>query len=81
MSKWKNVSYGCDTNPGVWDANGALTTIEENSEHPGVERVTVASYCGRDTDDCRYYRPAKGEGVYDTIAQAQRAWLRCGLAS
>ena len=45
--------------PGVYDTGtGALKTIEANPGFPGIERVTITSYCGRHEDDRRYYRLA-----------------------
>jgi hypothetical protein len=43
----------------VYDTGtGALKTIEANPGFPGIERVTITSYCGRHADDRRYYRLA-----------------------
>lgn len=75
MSKWTNVPYGDSRNPGVWDTgNGAIRTVEENRDYPGIERVTVASYCGRTYDNRRYYRLADRLGEsFDTVGQAEKA--------
>jgi hypothetical protein len=59
-AKWVRVGYGCDQNPGVWDIGGAIKTVCENASYPGVERVTISSYCGRN-DDCRFYRIVGGD--------------------
>jgi hypothetical protein len=43
--------------PGVYDTGtGAIKTIEANPGFPGIQRVTIRSYCGRPQDDRRYYR-------------------------
>ncbi|WP_298621069.1 hypothetical protein [uncultured Zoogloea sp.] len=43
--------------PGVYDTGtGAIRSIEDNPGFPGIQRVTVQSYCGREEDNCRYFR-------------------------
>lgn len=55
--------------------NGAIRTIETSPAYPGIERVTVRSYCGRSSDNCRYYRLASDTSrTFDTLAQA----FECG---
>jgi hypothetical protein len=75
MTKWTRVSYGMRENPGVWDTgNGALRYVDEHAAYPGIERVTVRSYCGRDSDNGRYYRLADdADQTFDTLAQARTA--------
>lgn len=73
-SKWTLVKYGCRENPGIFDTgNGAIRSIEESPAYPGIERVTVSSYCGRDYDNGRWYRPTKTEQSFATIAEARKA--------
>jgi hypothetical protein len=74
-SNWRSVSYGCRENPGVWDTgNGAMRYVEENPAYPGVERVTVRSYCGRTCDNARYYRLADDTGqTFESLREAQAA--------
>ena len=64
----------CDR-PGVYDTGtGAIRTVEENPGFPGIQRVTVRSYCGRIEDDCRYYRLAADPGRrFPTLAAALAA--------
>jgi hypothetical protein len=46
-------------------------TIEANPGFPGVQRITVTSYCGRYEDDCRYYRLTADPGrVFSTLEDA-----------
>jgi hypothetical protein len=72
-NRWVSVSYGCRENPGVWDTgNGALRMVDECAAYPGIERVTVSSYCGRTYDDTRYYRLAgRPERTFKTLAEAR----------
>lgn len=64
--------YGLKEKPGVYDTGtGAIMTIEANPGFPGVERITVTSYCGRYEDDCRYYRLTADPGrVFSTLEDA-----------
>lgn len=77
---WTPAPYGLPENPGVFDTgNGALRTIERCADFPGVERVTVKSYCGRTDDDCVYYRLETAAGTtFDTLAGAIEA-ARLGM--
>ncbi len=61
--------------PGVYDTGtGAIKTIEANPGFPGVERITVRSYCGRSDDDSRYYRLTAEPGrVFRTLEEAGAA--------
>ena len=61
--------------PGVYDTGtGALKTIEANPGFPGIERVTITSYCGRHEDDRRYYRLAADRTrTFPTLEQALAA--------
>ena len=75
MSKWTRVKYGCDQNPGCWDTgNGAIQTVCECSTYPGVERVTIESYCGRNSDNRRYYRLAADTSMeFKSLEKAVKA--------
>ena len=61
--------------PGVYDTGtGALKTIEANPGFPGIERVTITSYCGRHADDRRYYRLAADRTrTFPTLQEALAA--------
>ena len=61
--------------PGVYDTGtGALKTIEANPGFPGIERVTITSYCGRPEDDRRYYRLAADRSrSFPTLQEALAA--------
>lgn len=75
MTTWKPAPYGMADNPGVYDTgNGAIKTIEESPSHPGVERITIKSYCGRDSDNCQYFRLEKDHSrTFDTLKDAVSA--------
>lgn len=75
---WKPVNYGDDRNPGVWDTgNGSLRYVADNADYPGIERVTIRSYCGRNAEDCRFYRLTDDpDQTFDTLNKAQRAWRK-----
>lgn len=69
----RNEKIGNRENPGVQDTgNGALATYEISAAYPGVQRVTVRSYCGRRGDDRRYYVATNGIR-HTTLAAAARA--------
>ena len=72
--KWRLVSYGMRENPGIWDTgNGAIKSIEWNPRYPGLERVTIKSYCGRDHDNCEFFRLARNaDKTFPTLADAIR---------
>lgn len=74
--EWKrDEKTGCTENPGVVDTgNGALKTIEVSDQAPGILRITVESYCGRSSDNERYYRSADGR-CHKTLAAALRATI------
>ena len=72
--QWVPARTGCD---GVHDnGNGAIRYIEVNSDYPGVQRVTVRTYCRRPTDNCRFYQLVEGPGRFTTLDEARRAALR-----
>lgn len=59
-------TIGCKENPGYQDTgNGAIAMYEVHPEFPGVRRVTVKSYCGRNHDNCVYY--TRGGSRYDEL--------------
>ncbi|ATE62120.1 hypothetical protein [Thauera sinica] len=54
---WIPADYGLKDKPGIYDTGtGALQLIEANPGFPGIQRVTIRSYCGRHEDDRRFYR-------------------------
>ena len=56
---WYSADCGCRENPGQYDTgNGAIATVEQCDAFPNIQRVTVQSYCGRSSDNRRYYRYA-----------------------
>lgn len=61
--------------PGVYDTGtGAIKTIEANPGFPGIQRITIRSYCGRIEDDCRYYRLKSEPGrTFPTLEAALAA--------
>ncbi|NLF55118.1 MAG: hypothetical protein GX576_12120 [Thauera phenolivorans] len=61
--------------PGVYDTgSGAIRTIEANPGFPGIERITIRSYCGRRQDDRLYYRLcAEPDRMFDTLEAALAA--------
>ena len=61
--------------PGVYDTGtGAIKTVESNPGIPGIERVTITSYCGRHADDRRYYRLAADRTrTFPTLQEALAA--------
>ncbi len=69
---WPPTPDGLDERPGVYDTgHGAIKTIEANPGFPGIQRVTVHSYCGRHQDDRRYYRLSADPGrVFATLEEA-----------
>jgi hypothetical protein len=72
---WRRVDYGNKENPGVWDTgNGALRYVHECDAYPGIERVTIETYCGRTSDNKRYYRFSdEPKKTFETLAEANRA--------
>lgn len=43
--------------------NGAMF-VERNALFPGIERVTIRSYCGRNGDNRRFYRLADDSSLH-----------------
>jgi hypothetical protein len=74
-NNWPLASFEPKDAPGVYDTGtGAIKTIETNPGFPGIERVTIHSYCGRPEQDRRYYRlSATRERVFDTLEEALAA--------
>lgn len=69
-----DTTIGNTENPGVQDTgNGALATYEVSRDYPGIRRVTVRSYCGRRSDDRRYYSLIATSAQHATLAAAKRA--------
>ncbi len=75
MSTWtRKQDSGCSENPGTFDTgNGALKFVDVNPKYPGVLRITIESYCGRDSDNMLYYSLIDGGGYFETAAQAMKA--------
>lgn len=72
---WTPAAYGLKEQPGVFDTGtGAIQIVEANPGFPGIQRVTIRSYCGRTEDDRRYYRlTADPRRVFDTLEEALAA--------
>jgi len=47
--------------------------VDVNPKYPGVQRVSVESYCGRDNDDKVYYEVIDTGERFDTIKAARKA--------
>ncbi len=73
--KWvRRQDIGCKENPGTFDTgNGAMMFVDVNPKYPGVQRVSVESYCGRDNDDKVYYEVIDTGERFDTIKAARKA--------
>jgi hypothetical protein len=51
--------------------------VADNADYPGIERVTIRSYCGRNAEDCRFYRLTDDpDQTFDTLNKARRAWRK-----
>ena len=75
MKNWtKDQSVGCKENPGVEDTgNGAMRYHYVNPAFPGVQYVVKESYCGRDSDNEKYFLIVAGDKFCKTLAEVKKA--------
>ncbi|MBS0512203.1 MAG: hypothetical protein JSR42_13635 [Proteobacteria bacterium] len=72
---WIPATYGLKEQPGIYDTGtGAIQIIEANPGFPGIQRVTIHSYCGRSGDDRRFYRlTSDPQRIFATLEEAVAA--------
>ncbi|MBS0551350.1 MAG: hypothetical protein JSS47_02300 [Proteobacteria bacterium] len=72
---WIPATYGLKEQPGIYDTGtGAIQIIEANPGFPGIQRVTIHSYCGRRRDRRPFYRLASDpQRIFATLEEAVAA--------
>jgi len=72
---WLPAAYGLKEQPGIYDTGtGAIEIVEANPGFPGIQRITIRSYCGRPQDDRRFYRlTSDPRSTFTTLEEALAA--------